>query len=283
MYTKQLFKDNDPYYGLVNAEKLNHIEDGIVELENKIIIKNEYQYELLMKNATFENNQLVSSYADGYIHGHSLLNNIIIGDSYLISYDNGVNKYEFNGQGVNRFNGACISVEDNSITGTENGHVNINSDTEYHLCIPNSIYNERNGEVKVTILHKVGDEKILVKEDNTPVTKSLILDSTIDYSNLPFKGDEVLQAILDGRQVLVKVPNISGEGSLYVNYMPVFQYQLPANNNDFLTLLFMKDGLDTNLVTALGAMMQGGAADLSTVYGQLTLKLSKAYTETPLK
>ena len=88
-------------------------------------------------------------------------------------------------------------------------------------------------------------------------------------------GDDTLQAILDGKQILIKVPN-KNDSNLYCNFMPVIQYQLP-NNNDYLTLFYLKDGIAENIMTA----MTTGSFD--GVFGEITMKLSKKYTECPLK
>ena len=48
-------------------------------------------------------------------------------------------------------------------------------------------------------------------------------------------GDDALAAILEGRPIYIKVPN-KGDSTLYSNFMPVLQYQLPNQNNDYLNL-----------------------------------------------
>lgn len=89
-------------------------------------------------------------------------------------------------------------------------------------------------------------------------------------------GDDALNAILNGQQVLIKVPNKSN-ATLYSNFMPVLQYQLPNENNDYLVLFYLKDGIAENIMTA----MQTGS--FAGVYGVIEMKLSKTYTECPLK
>lgn len=278
MFQKHNFIDGD----LLNAEKLNEIEDGIVEAG---AVKEGYYYELLMKDATFTYSSTADNSAKGSITGNSLFTMDYFDKNsdkakWMIILDNGVNKYALEGNSHNTQSGKGIKYhfENVSYLFLLNG----NDNTYWDISIPVSIYNEKNGDVKVSVLCATTEEKTLVKENFVPVAKPLILDSTMSYSQLPFKGDEALQAILDGRQILIKVPNASG-GTLYANYMPIFQYQLPDQNNNYLSLLYLKDGLGNNLVTALGALMQGGAPDFSTVYGQLDLPLSKTYTETPLK
>lgn len=282
MYIKQNFKNGE----ILNAEKLNHIEDGLVEIENNTI-KTDYAYKTLMNNATFERTgyhggtNLVTS---GKVYGHALFNiSKFSTDTFNVIVDNGVEKQTFEASADKNYRDNAIFF---GLPGFDDGKdykscgVDQVNETEYNLSIPTALCNE--GEVKVTVLQKISDERVQVNNQGYPINRPLVLDATIDYAHLPYVGDEALQAILDGRQILVKVPNANGQ-TLYANYMPVFQYQLPDQNNSYLTLLYMKDGLANNLVAALGSMMQGGQPNFSTVYGQLDLPLSKTYTETPLK
>ena len=99
-------------------------------------------------------------------------------------------------------------------------------------------------------------------------------------------GDDALQAILEGRQIYVKVPNAGGVGSvdnIYANFMPVIQYQLPQNGNDYLTLVYLKDGIANNLIAGLTGMMQGDMSGMANIYGEITMLLSQSYSECPLK
>ena len=266
---------------------MNYIEDGIVDIENKLdtsgVIKEGYAYEVLMKNATFEYSRTSGNTACGNINGYSLFTDDFLTShdvytsgygvkNWLVIVDNGDNTYQF----VACFDtgGIKYAYDDRYF------YILCNSDTQWSVEVPSDIYNERNGDVKITILY--GYENSLAKKDGTPLTKPLILDATIDYTVLPFKGDEALQAIIDGRQILVKVPNADGS-NFTTNFMPVFQYQLPNHENSYLYLLYLKDGLATNLTNALGALMQGGTANFDAVYGSIKLALSKSYTECPLK
>lgn len=89
-------------------------------------------------------------------------------------------------------------------------------------------------------------------------------------------GDDALAAILEGRQVLIKVPN-KHESTLYSNFMPVLQYQLPNSNNDYLILFYLKDGIAENIMTAMATGSFDG------VFGTIEMMLSQAYAECPLK
>lgn len=116
------------------------------------------------------------------------------------------------------------------------------------------------------IIQKI-DPKYLPENDNSPY----VIDSEA-YTY----GDDALAAILEGRQILIKVPN-KNEGTLYSNFMPVIQYQLPNVNNNYLILFYLKDGIAENLLTA---MQTGSFGD---IYGVIEMMLSKTYTECPLK
>ena len=89
-------------------------------------------------------------------------------------------------------------------------------------------------------------------------------------------GDDALDAILKGKQILIKVPN-KNNSSLFTNFMPVLQYQLPNENNNYLNLFYFKDGIAENIMAA----MQTGSFD--GVYGVIEMMLSETYTECPLK
>lgn len=119
--------------------------------------------------------------------------------------------------------------------------------------------------------------KMLVKADGTPLTAPYIVDSE-SYKY----GDDALQAILNGRQVLIKVPNIGG-GTYTANFMPVLQYQLPNVDNNYLYLIYLKDGIAQNLTTELGKLMSGGSPDFSNLYGEIKMMLKQTYTSCPLQ
>lgn len=262
-------------------------------IANKII-KEGYHYEVLMKDATFEYDPTLTQYPKtiyGVVNGYSLFTSEFLkshgdaDDIYLIVFDNGVSKIEMESYHDNTNFIACYYEPNGQFYGKYG--IRIDSNTKWTVTVPDFCYNERNGDVKVSIYYRLSDEKILVKKDKTPLIKPLVLDATIDYTLLPFKGDEALQAILDGRQILIKVINSGSteysDTDNVRNYMPVFQYQLPNHENSYLYLLYLKDGLATNLTNALGALMQGGAPNFDAVYGSIKLALSKSYTECPLK
>ena len=126
-------------------------------------------------------------------------------------------------------------------------------------------------EEEVTKIHKI-DEKYL------PSREPYVIDSEA-YTY----GDDALAAILEGRQILVKVPNKDTTNTLYSNFMPVLQYQLPNDNNNYLILFYLKDGIAENLLTALQAAMQGDTSAFDGIYGVIEMMLSQSYSECPLK
>lgn len=95
-------------------------------------------------------------------------------------------------------------------------------------------------------------------------------------------GDDALAAILDGRQIFIKVPNKSG-GTIFSNFMPVLQYQLPSGGNNYLILFYLKDGIAENLLVAIQAAMQGDTSAFASVFGVVEMMLSRSYNECPLK
>ena len=128
--------------------------------------------------------------------------------------------------------------------------------------------------IKNTSLKKI-DHKFL--PDEVGGKKPYVIDSEA-YTY----GDDALAAILEGRQIFIKVPNKYG-GTLYSNFMPVLQYQLPNENNNYLILFYLKDGIAENIMTAMQAAMQGNTAAFDGVFGAIEMMLSRSYSECPLK
>ena len=99
-------------------------------------------------------------------------------------------------------------------------------------------------------------------------------EKSIDYLENPLIGDQVMEAILAGRQILVRVPNADG-GKHTAVYSPVYMYQLPNYENEYLYLFYLKDEKQ-DLSNVIGYPIQ------MPVYGELKLLLSKTYNATPL-
>ena len=113
--------------------------------------------------------------------------------------------------------------------------------------------------------------------EETPAIEPYVIDSE-SYTY----GDDALTAILEGRQIFIKVPNKNGN-TLFSNFMPVLQYQLPNQNNNYLILFYLKDGIAENILAAMQAAMQGNTSAFADVFGVIEMMLSQSYSECPLK
>ena len=109
--------------------------------------------------------------------------------------------------------------------------------------------------------------------------KPLLLDAAMlaSYNVDPQYGDEALQAIIDGRLILIKTPNRDG-GTTVCNYSPVYMYQIPNVGNDRLYLFYLTDQKQVIDLSAMGM----GQIEMP-VYADLKMMLSKVYNECPLK
>lgn len=147
------------------------------------------------------------------------------------------------------------------------------------------LYGAYDEENKQYVSFKIG---ILMKETITKkldskylpdyVTSPLLLDTENAevYLNDSFYGEEALEAIKHNRQILVKVPNASGDNYV-VNYSPVYMYQVPNYENEYLYIFFLSDEKNRYDLTAIGV----GVVEMP-IYGQLKMKLSQKYNNNPL-
>lgn len=125
---------------------------------------------------------------------------------------------------------------------------------EYHSSAPEEVFRiERPGRFKPFVLYE---------------------EKATEYLEKSLIGDQVLEAILAGRQILVRVPNADG-GKHTAVYSPVYMYQLPNYENKYLYLFYLKDEKQ-DLSSVIGYPIQ------MPVYGELKLLLSKTYNATPL-
>ena len=110
--------------------------------------------------------------------------------------------------------------------------------------------------------------------------KPLILyyNKSEEYKSDSSVGDQALNEILNGRQILVRVPNISGDNYV-ASYSPVYMYQIPNYENNYLYLFFLTD--EKQDFSALLGLPEGTAA--MPMYGQLKMLLSQKYNESPLE
>ena len=97
------------------------------------------------------------------------------------------------------------------------------------------------------------------------------------YLNNSNYGDKALDAIMTGRQILVRTPN-ADRGSYTAIYSPVYMYQLPNKENNYLYLFYLKDEKQTIDLSAMGM----GVIQMP-VYGELKMLLSNTYNACPLE
>lgn len=109
--------------------------------------------------------------------------------------------------------------------------------------------------------------------------KPLILDATLSdyYGGNSEAGDEALEAIKAGRQILVRVPNASGDNYV-ATYSPIYMYQVPLDGM-YLYLFYLKDEKQ-DLSTLLG---QPAGTVVMPIYGEFTMLLSKKYDSNPIE
>lgn len=109
--------------------------------------------------------------------------------------------------------------------------------------------------------------------------KPLLLDDALvsEYDTTTTYGDEALQAVLTGRQILVKTPNVDGKQYTAI-YSPVYMYQVPNKDSDYLYLFYLKDEKQN-----IDLSMMGMGTIQIPIYGQLQMKLSKLYPSNPFE
>lgn len=98
------------------------------------------------------------------------------------------------------------------------------------------------------------------------------------YTESTIAGDMAIEAIQEGKQILIKTPN-RDNGTTTAIYSPVLTYQLPNVDNNYLYLFYLRDekqDLGVNLGLPEGTIMMP-------VYGELDLKLSNPYGHSPLQ
>ena len=266
----QLFEGKDNF----NYEVLNDNMKKLDDAHSAINI--DFYYETLMKDATFQHTMTYGNWANGQINGFYLFyqSTYNVNDKYQIIISNGVETHRLD----------CDNSSDRIVAfkdGAEFVSIKIESATAgvsglWTVALNYAFYAARTEDIKITILHKMQEEKILVRADGTPLTKPLILDPSVDYSKLPFKGDEAWRAIEDGRVIQIQVPNADG-GTHTTNRMSIVQHQLPDVDNDYLYLIYMKNGIKANFMTAI----QTG--DFDALYGQIKMQVSEECKNALLK
>lgn len=119
-------------------------------------------------------------------------------------------------------------------------------------------------------------EFFYIKKPSTLEPFILDANKATEYESDTTIGDKTMEAIMTGRQILVRTPNANG-GDQTAIYSPVYMYQLPNKLHDNLYLFYLRDEKQTLNLSAMGM----GTIELP-VYGELKLKLSKDYNQTPL-
>ena len=109
--------------------------------------------------------------------------------------------------------------------------------------------------------------------------KPLILDATLSdyYGGNSEAGDAALEAIKAGRQILVRVPNASGDNYV-ATYSPIYMYQVPLDGM-YLYLFYLKDEKQ-DLSALLG---QPAGTVVMPTYGEFMMLLSKNYNSNPIE
>lgn len=107
----------------------------------------------------------------------------------------------------------------------------------------------------------------------------LILDANLSdyYGGHAEAGDEALEAIKTGRQILVRVPNADGNSYTAI-YTPIMMYQVPQDGQ-YLYLFYLRDEKQ-DLSALLG--QPTGTVMLPT-YGEFMMLLSNKYDSNPLE
>lgn len=109
-----------------------------------------------------------------------------------------------------------------------------------------------------------------------PLVIEADLSTKLEITDVVF-GDEVLDAVLRKREILVHTPNADGKTYTKV-FSPIYKYQLPNEENDYLYLYYLRDEMQVIDLSAAGL----GVVQMP-IYGEVQLKLSKEYKACPLR
>lgn len=116
------------------------------------------------------------------------------------------------------------------------------------------------------------------RENAKPLVVSALTTEDIEnYKTDSVTGDKVMEALLSGRQVLVRVPNSDGKDFTAI-YVPVLMWQVPnRNDNNYLYVFYLTDEKQNLDLSAMGIEQFQ-----IPVYGELKFLLSRTYETTPL-
>lgn len=146
---------------------------------------------------------------------------------------------------------------------------------EFHLSDVGPTTVRVTANLRMTTTHKLDIKYI---PDEVANREPLILDANLSdyYGGHAEAGDEALEAIKTGRQILVRVPNADG-GTNTAIYCPIMMYQLPCNGY-YLYLFYLRDEKQVIDLSAVGL----GTIEMPT-YGEFTMLLSETYTSDPME
>lgn len=94
----------------------------------------------------------------------------------------------------------------------------------------------------------------------------LYAEKAASYVDDADTGEAVMKAIMEGRQIVVRVPNSDG-GKYMALYSPILMYQLPNYLARHLYLFYLNDGVNAQGLPS---------------YNQLKIAVSRDYNQTPL-
>ena len=212
----------------------------------------------------------------GEHRGRATCKLVVNGEEYIGTFNNDEKGYDYFG------NPALICH-----TSHMNGYTNTLPDTGEDFVVVRCCASDMGIALKnaaptseVSLYISLESECVKIPSEYLPNGKPLLLnaDSAETYLNDSSYGDEALEAIKIGRQILVRVPNADG-GNFTAIYAPIMMYQVPNRANKYLYLFFLRDEKQ-DLSALLG--QAAGTVQMPT-YGQLKMLLSQEYNSNPLE
>ena len=272
---------------LASDNKFSEIEEKIAESRDAI-----YEYNTIerAKNETYEVH-LSDTKADTFVRTSGVkVGHVISGRNYMYPEQYGARNGSYVCiQAVKR--GACMVLAEGYNFRMNSSCLNmLVTDKNFKVTklVPFEVLNseraylvEEDGYVYISCNYEDEHREGKLFSIKTPKEKSapLVLDADklASYNVDPQYGDEALEAVLSGRQILVRTPNADG-GNYTRIFSPVYMYHIPNYENKYLYLFYLKDEKQTIDLTALGM----GQIQMP-IYGELKMRLSKKYNECPLK
>lgn len=179
---------------------------------------------------------------------------------------------------------ACEERTDANLIILHHSFLNNGDITQNHSDGSCSVYMHPTGDSNDFTVHLTIKEAYTIRKidekylpDNITNKFPVVLNASEDYTSDSVAGDEALNAIMTGRQILVRVPNADG-GNHTAIYSPIMMYQLPNLQNQYLYLFFLRD--EKQDLSALVGLPAGSV--MMPTYGQLKMLLSREYNSNPL-